>query len=386
MADIFSATVSEYGRWARDFKIFRDTVLPYGFDADNQQKVRVTIIDTGIDALHPYLNKRWVSRVEGVHAPLFCDWTVNTDITPSDHDPVDADGHGTFIAGLLLQLAPNIELSVARIGVTRQSIKNDVQLGKRVGKVISLSSDVAGHILISFQAIEYAIDVWNTEIISISFGSQAVVPEIRDAIEKAHASNVIVVAAAGNSGNCDDIAFPASEDGVIKAFAANSMGKAAGFSPSPQPDESSYFILGCGVLSTWPSQLQEKAKIDGIYIASFDKDDYHEGHTGAEHDLWAVMSGASFATPIMAALVAIIFEFYDNNKDIIHLRGGARRFKTQRAVRAILSALSRPPAALTPYYFLTPSAWIQQYPHYCGVSETEWFAQKLTEALSKNRV
>lgn len=111
-------------------------------DADNTQRVRVTVIDTGIDYSHPYISSTaWRPYDENTEKHLFCDFVwpdpARDSIAdrPTRHDPVDDDGHGTFIAGLLLQLAPDIELSVARIGATRGSLKTDSDVGSKVARV-----------------------------------------------------------------------------------------------------------------------------------------------------------------------------------------------------------------------------------------------------------
>jgi hypothetical protein len=123
-------------KWLDDFTTeFRDKILPDAVDPDTQQRVRVTVIDTGIDGSHPYIQSQgWMSHDENAAEPLFCDF-VKPDLAPGRHDPIDEDGHGTFIAGILLQLAPSIELSIARIGATRISIEHDDQVDNKIARV-----------------------------------------------------------------------------------------------------------------------------------------------------------------------------------------------------------------------------------------------------------
>ncbi|KAL5089025.1 hypothetical protein Trisim1_006167 [Trichoderma cf. simile WF8] len=126
--------ISDWAKWLKDFTLFRRQILPYPVDHENQQRVRVTVIDTGIDGSHPYiLSKRWRSKDENATEPLFCDFAKPDSVRK--HDPIDEDGHGTFIAGILLQISPDIELSVARIGVTRASIQDDAQIGNKISLV-----------------------------------------------------------------------------------------------------------------------------------------------------------------------------------------------------------------------------------------------------------
>lgn len=251
------------------------------------------------------------------------------------------------------------------------------------------------------QAIKHATKTWRTEIISMSFGSGDMSWEIRDAIKEALTWNVILLAAAGNSGNRRDIPYPASEDGVFKIFAANSSGYTADFSP-PTGDHDrhhSYFILGCSVVSTWPSNLLEKAEGEELKVFCCDYKDGHK-HSEDECDIRTVMSGTSFATPIAAALVAIIYQFYDVNESLesrVWLRDGSEgSFKSPKAVRAIFAKMSRTsPQAL--YNFLEPARGKDNYfyfrPHkYAGLGNAsplnidrqtpiQFFSKKLSEAL-----
>lgn len=250
------------------------------------------------------------------------------------------------------------------------------------------------------QAIRHAIEMWQTKIISMSFGSEEMSCEIRDAIEEARQRNVILLAAAGNSGNRRDIPYPANEDGVFKIFAANSSGYTADFSP-PTGDHDrhhSYFTFGCGVVSTWPSSLREKAEGEEPKVFCYD---YKDGHKHSEDgcDIRTVMSGTSFATPIAAALVAIIYQFYDANESLesrVRLRDGSKgRFKSRKAVRAILTMMSRT-SLQAPYNFLEPARGKDNYFYFqqerlrpgkasplniAGQTPIQFFSKKLSEAL-----
>lgn len=107
----------------------------------------VTVIDTGIDASHSYFEYRnWNSiPIKGsVYVERFRDFATDKPLPDLKresrngvplHVPVDADGHGTFIAGILFRLVPEIDLRVARIGVKREDIENDSDLPLKVAKV-----------------------------------------------------------------------------------------------------------------------------------------------------------------------------------------------------------------------------------------------------------
>jgi subtilisin family serine protease len=105
-----------------------------------QPRVRVTVIDTGIDPHHDYIKKRkWnldpqVERFRDFVEPVLDDERKDGKGNPF-HKPIDKDGHGTFIAGILLQLVPDIDLRVARIGVNRDGIRKDSNLPSKVSQV-----------------------------------------------------------------------------------------------------------------------------------------------------------------------------------------------------------------------------------------------------------
>lgn len=118
--------------------------IPKKLQKTDVAPVRITIIDTGIDGGHPFLagirdpqtgrvrKCRW--NMSSGPVPLFKDF-ADTNAAACSTEPVDFDGHGTFIAGLMLYLLPNVELSVARIGKNAASIQHDPDLPNKVAKV-----------------------------------------------------------------------------------------------------------------------------------------------------------------------------------------------------------------------------------------------------------
>ncbi|CAI4213299.1 unnamed protein product [Parascedosporium putredinis] len=210
---------SMWNAWLDEFKIFRDEILRSGIDSDKHRRVRITIIDTGIDATHPLIKSGgWEYDDPNAEKRLFRDFaTKNGQANGRDRgadQPVDEDGHGTFIAGIFMQMVPGVELSVARIGETLETIRCDDEIGEKLS-----------------QAIMYATEKWKTDIISISLGTDRVLSKVGDALDCALKNDVVVFASAGNSGNNKGIAYPASADRVFKIFAVTADGLAAGFSP-----------------------------------------------------------------------------------------------------------------------------------------------------------
>lgn len=96
---------------------------------DSEPRIKVAILDTGIDAEHAYIKKRWPR-------PDLCDGGYQDFLSDSgDSAPQDNDGHGTHVAGILLLYAPNAELYIGRIVETNESCRNDEYMKKRVAKV-----------------------------------------------------------------------------------------------------------------------------------------------------------------------------------------------------------------------------------------------------------
>lgn len=113
----------------------------------------------------------------------------------------DTIGHGTFIAGIIGATKDNgIGIAGIAPGVTIVPIKSYAT------DVTDFAAQAAG--------IYAAVDEYHCDILNISAGDPEIVPEVEAAIRHALDEGVIVVAAAGNSGD-KQLLYPASYDGVI---------------------------------------------------------------------------------------------------------------------------------------------------------------------------
>ncbi|KAH0438025.1 thermostable alkaline protease [Colletotrichum camelliae] len=303
-------------KWVKDFIRFRNGILPGQFNDNTMKRIRLTVIDTGIDASHKFIEEHWSryrSEANGAQLPLF------KDFVGSLNSPTDEDGHGTFIAGLVLRLAPDVELSVARVCKNQTSMNEDGEREKKIA-----------------EAIYYAKQTWRTDIISISLGcDEEMNGHIRRAINEVRKSNVVILCAAGNHGiTRESLPVPARLDGVFKIFACEPNGHASTMNPLPTSDGDYCFgTLGCNIQSTWPISLKRVGEKGGLEMIEDPKLELP--------GLWTVMSGTSFATPIAAALVAILYQFYDENKAIRFKKlPPSVAFKTPEAVKAILLRMS----------------------------------------------
>ncbi|KAK1993104.1 subtilisin-like protein [Colletotrichum falcatum] len=313
--------------------------------------VRLTIIDTGIDDSHPFIKRKgWTPQRYGDNKPLFRDFKASNMV------PIDEDGHGTFIAGIVLQLVPSVELSVARIGKTHATIRRE-------------SADVEIRVA---EAIKHAMDVWQTDIISMSFGfDNPQSSELRDVVKKAQELDIILLCAAGNFGNMvTGPSFPARASRVLKIFACNHEGIVSDMSPPKGFEASDCFsILGCNIESTWPSNLRREAEKSGCKVT--------ENRDG----LWVSKSGTSFATPVAASLVAILIQFYNESRRHVHLKPGVK-FKSIDVIRRVLDSLSMLPDR-DGYKHLWPLVGREDHFNFNysfpGESKKLFFARKLSD-------
>ncbi|WP_343760955.1 S8 family serine peptidase [Deinococcus depolymerans] len=142
--------------------------------------VKVAVIDTGLDLQHQIF--------EGALAPASETW----DFVDNDADPQEtgdfndgAYGHGTNVAGIVLQLAPRATIMPLRV----------------------LNPDGSGSITDVAQAINWAVD-HGAQVINLSLGSVKKTGVIKHMIEYASGRGVIVVASSGNTGD-HQITYPA---------------------------------------------------------------------------------------------------------------------------------------------------------------------------------
>lgn len=144
---------------------------------------------------------------------------INWDNSPQAGE-VNPDGsgthHGTMTAGVLGATGNN------NVGIA------GVNWNTQILPIQALNDDEYGDSLTVGESVYYAVDQ-GADIISISLGSSASDPFMRDAILYALAHDVIVVAASGNDG-CDCISYPANYPEVVAVGASDSTGQVSSFS------------------------------------------------------------------------------------------------------------------------------------------------------------
>ena len=76
-------------------------------------KVRIAVLDTGVDLNHPDMNSE---RIQSVRS-----WVNGKNGEEEDRGGGDESGHGTHTAGILLDLAPDADIYLAQIATKKPS-------------------------------------------------------------------------------------------------------------------------------------------------------------------------------------------------------------------------------------------------------------------------
>ncbi|MCJ7489042.1 MAG: S8 family serine peptidase, partial [Thermoplasmata archaeon] len=248
---------------------------PYGH-AVTGYGMTIAVIDTGIDYTHPDLG--------GGFGPSF-KVIGGYDFYNHDSDPMDDNGHGTHVAGV-------VAADGGMIGVAPDA---------RLLAYKSLGSDGAGSMSDVIAAIDAAIDPNGdgnpedrVDVISMSLGGQGEVGDpICMAVQRAVEAGVVVVVAAGNSGpSMNTVASPGVSPYAVTVGAVDDSGALASFSSrGPTPDmtiKPDLSAPGVNIVSTVPMMGAEMSNPTG-YMA---------------------MSGTSMATPQVSGAAALLLQLH----------------------------------------------------------------------------
>lgn len=210
----------------------------------------VAVLDTGVDPDHPLLS----GKLSGDGANFISSMSSTHDTGNGVDDDGDGAidemvGHGTFVAGLVVTVAP----------------------GTKILPVTVLNSDGVGSSYSVSQGIYYAINA-GVDVINLSLVSPTSSSAIADAVAAAEAAGIVVVASVGNTDEQAEI-YPAANTGAIAVAATDAADLKASFS-----DSGTFVTLsapGVGLVSAW----------QGGY---------------------ALSDGASFAAPLVSGTAALI--------------------------------------------------------------------------------
>ena len=147
-----------------------------------KKEIIVAVVDTGIDPIHPFLEKNIFVESGNIDTKNFgVDFSKDK---KDKHSPLDQHGHGTHVAGIIKSIYPDVKiLALKYYNPTASGIDN-------------LNSTV--------EALRYAVEN-NVDVINYSGGGpEAAVEELR-ILKEAERKGILVVAAAGNEeSNIDD--------------------------------------------------------------------------------------------------------------------------------------------------------------------------------------
>ena len=231
------------------------------WDVTKGNGVVVAVLDTGVELNHPDLKANLLSGY---------------DFVDPGSEPFDLAGHGTHVAGL-----------VAANGLVKGSAPEASILPVRVLEGLSGGSafTVAQGILWAAGLLEEPTNPTPAQVINMSLGTNSFTGLIADAVIKAQAEGIIIVAATGNAGG--PVAYPAALPGVIAVTAL------AGPELAYQP-----FYANRGV-GTWITAF------GGDTTQDQNKDNVPDGVLSTDLDGYSLRMGTSMASPQVAGLAAL---------------------------------------------------------------------------------
>ena len=203
--------------------------------------VKVAVIDTGIDYIHddpddtPYV----------VDPEFSSNYRGGYDFANDDADPLDDNGHGTHVSGILaaekngylvVGVAPAVDLYALKI----------------------LDANGEGDVSNLILALQWALDN-DIDVVNMSLGTHEVSPALAAAVQAAHAQGLLMVAASGNVNPLSweelffgcPVAYPGAYPEVLSTTFTNGNDALTGFScTGPEVD---FAAPGDQVHSTVPT-------------------------------------------------------------------------------------------------------------------------------------
>jgi subtilisin family serine protease len=189
--------------------------------------VVIAVLDTGVAHNHPELAPNiWDNPHEArdgtdTSGNGLVDDTQGWDFVDNDNDPMDPNGHGTYVAGVIAAQGDN---GMGMAGVCWNA---------RIIPVRFLNAFGEGRVSDEIEAINYAVAM-GARVINASYGSQGFSRAEYEAIREAGLQGVLFVAAAGNRGADNDLSpeYPASYDldNIISVAATTQRDRLSEFS------------------------------------------------------------------------------------------------------------------------------------------------------------
>lgn len=164
--------------------------------------VKVAIIDSGVEGNHPVVGGRLIQSVAVE--------IVDEEATVVPDDAVDLYGHGTACAGIVVGLAPEVEIYSVRV----------------------LGSDLKGKGAAFLAGLEWAVEQGvNVMNLSLSSKSERLFPFFHETVDQAYFRHVCLVCAVNN---VPGLSFPSTFSSVF-SVAAHAIPEAETFFYNPAP-------------------------------------------------------------------------------------------------------------------------------------------------------
>ncbi len=199
---------------------------------DMGQKSRVLVLDTGIDKNHPSIKENFEAGRN-----FAGEMSINAE------DYADTQGHGTHVSGTIAGVLDST-------GFSGVAPKAKLLMGRVCGEKGCSNIAIA-------EGINWGIEK-KVDVISMSLGGPFATPSERDAITKAFASGITLVAATGNDGK-PQVSYPAALSEVIAVGATDIQGKRGEF--SQYGPELAIMGPGVDVLSSVPVGSGRASKV-----------------------------------------------------------------------------------------------------------------------------
>jgi hypothetical protein len=235
-------------RWIVGFKALRKNKT--GLHCE--PRIKVAVLDTGVDNTHPDIRGNICNHKS----------FIGYDATK------DRSGHGTHIAGIILDLTTNVDLYVGQV-------------------IDPLKPEDRSPII---EALEHAREEWKVDMISLSFGFRVSSnPDlVQQEIDKCHRKGIIVFASASNDAGNKPRTYPGNYDGVLCIHSATGSGNSSSFNPSPISSRNNFSFVGDCVKSCWP-----------MARTGFDNGKPREEY----------LSGTSIATPVAVSVAVFMINY-----------------------------------------------------------------------------
>ena len=256
--------------------------------------VVIAVIDTGVDYNHLDLrNNIWVNSAEIADNGIdddgngYIDDINGWDCVGDDKDPMDDNGHGTHVAGIIA--AENNKIGT--VGIAYNCKVMVLKAGNSSGYFNN--SDIA-------EAIQYAY-MNGASVINMSFGGSNISIAVEEALENAYNTSVLV-AAAGNSSLCNNLSCPEH------AFS----GQVGVSYPAALP-----YVIGVMSCDQKGNSISGFSNFDHFPGNSVEYEVYAPGETMPSTwpgNKYAKLNGTSMAAPTVSGIAALLRSYYPDRE------------------------------------------------------------------------